>query len=154
MWHSRPPVNLVKLICVVLMCLRSDMVWMKNWQHLLLKSKVISLTMGYWGIPTGLLFNRVWRIQFGRQFIRSAPLALMDMNHARGQRSFRRLEVQSILSVIICSWCALKKRLYAFIPPLMWNNMWIEKKNSSQILYVQIQKFKITATTSDSIFEN
>lgn len=106
----------LEAVSVVLTCLHSNMVWMKNWQHLLLKSKVISLTMGYWGIPTRLLFNRVWRIQVGRQCIRSAPLALMDVNHARGQRLFSRLEVHSVHSVIICSWCALKKRLYAFSP--------------------------------------
>lgn len=114
----------------MLTCLRSNAVWMKNWQHLLLKSKVISLTMGYWGIPSRLLFNRVWRIQVGRQCIRSAPLALMDVNHAKGQWLFRRLEVHPMHSVITCSWYVLKKRLYASFFPCVKPHMDLKKKKS------------------------
>lgn len=118
----------------MLTCLHSNVVWMKNWQYLLLKSKVISLTMGYWGIPSRLLFNRVWRIQIGRQCIRSAPLALMDVNHAKGQWLFRRLEVHSIHSVITRSWYVLKKNCMLLFS-LVWNHMWIEKKKSPDFVH-------------------
>lgn len=138
----------------MLTCLHSDVVWMKNWQHLLQKSKVISLTMAYWGIPSRLLFNRVWRIQVGRLCIRSAPLALMDMNHAKGQWLFRRLEVHSIHSVIINSWYVLKNKKIVCFFPLCETTCGFKKKIKNQILYIQIQKFRVTTATSDSIFEN
>lgn len=45
------------------------------------------------------------------------------------------------------------KKIVCFFFPLCETTCGLEKKKN-QILYIQIQKFKVTATTSDNIFEN